>query len=177
MELLITLFIGAIFLSLAIPSYNGLITNSRISTAYNTMVGELSYTRSQAVKRAASVVICASTDGASCNSSFWERGRLVFVDANEDGVVDGGDTMLKIFGASQEGVTIRSALLPSDKITFDGAGGISSVGNLFMCNAGGAAEAKGITLTMIGIAQKAYDTDATPNGTIDNINGGEVTCP
>lgn len=177
LELLVTLLIGAILMSIAIPSYNGLVTDGRISTAYNSMLGEISYTRSQAVKRAATVVICATTDGATCNSALWERGRLVFVDANEDGAVDGGDTLLKIFGSSQEGVTIRSDLLPSEKITFDGSGGVLSVGNLFMCDAGGATEAKGITLTMIGIAQKAYDTDATPNGTIDNINGGEVTCP
>lgn len=178
LELLVTLVIGAVLAALAIPSFERLIDGSRLSTAYNGMVGELTYTRSQAVKRGAPVSICASANGTACNSNNWELGRLVFVDVNGNGDLEPGDTLLKVFGASQEAVTIRTAALTdTGAVVFDARGAVSDTGNLFVCDDRGVTEALGVTLTMIGMSQKAYDTDVTPNGTIDDVDGGEVTCP
>jgi len=178
LELLVTLLIGAIFVSLAIPSFDRMVQGGRLSTAYNSLLGELAYTRSQAVKRSALVSICATSDGATCNTSSWELGRLVFVDVNGNGDYEPGDTLLKVFEESQNAVTIRaSALTDTGAVVFDSGGAITDTGNLFLCDERGATEAKGVMLTMIGLSQKAYDTDATPNGTIDNVDGGEVTCP
>ncbi|HYA60213.1 MAG TPA: prepilin-type N-terminal cleavage/methylation domain-containing protein, partial [Burkholderiaceae bacterium] len=47
-ELLIVVSIGAILVSIAVPSYQWTTTNYRISTEVNGLVGDLQYARSEA---------------------------------------------------------------------------------------------------------------------------------
>ncbi len=182
LELLITVAIAAVLLSMAIPSFDGLIKRNRLNSAYNALLGELSYTRSEAVQRAQTVSICASSDDATCNSANWESGRLVFVDINANGDFDvADDTLLKVFNGSEAGVTIRtSAFTDTGGIVYDADGGLSNnnnndTGTLIVCGVRGASYAKGANVSLMGQPQKAYDSDA--DGTVEDLAGGAVTCP
>lgn len=178
LELLVTLVIGAILVAIAIPSFENTIDRNRLTSSYNSLIGELTYTRSEAVKRGTNVSICASSDQATCNVLTWEAGRLVFVDINGNGDVDVGDTLLKVFGALAGDTTIRSsALADAGVMVFDSGGVISDTGTLIVCDSRGAQEAKGVNMSLIGLPQRATDTDATPNGTVDDVADAEVTCP
>ena len=54
-ELLITLAIAAILMSMAVPSFISTINNNRISTQANELITSLNYARSEAVRRGASI--------------------------------------------------------------------------------------------------------------------------
>ncbi|HQQ75174.1 MAG TPA: GspH/FimT family pseudopilin, partial [Pseudomonadales bacterium] len=62
-ELMITMAIMAILLSLAIPSFNNTIRDNRVLTAGNALVAAVAQTRSEAVKRGKLVSMCPSVDG------------------------------------------------------------------------------------------------------------------
>lgn len=75
-ELMITVAVLAILLTIAIPSYQTLIANNRMSAQANDLITALTFARSEAVKRSANVTVCSSSDGATCTGG-WEQGWIV----------------------------------------------------------------------------------------------------
>ncbi|MFQ5936253.1 MAG: GspH/FimT family pseudopilin [Acidiferrobacterales bacterium] len=105
-ELIITLVIAAILLAVAAPSMTSFILRDRLTTQANELVADLSYARSEAIKRGAPVTVCKTADPSlnppQCitgnDGAPWTTGRIVFVDiggiANQ---VDGGtDVVLRV---------------------------------------------------------------------------------
>lgn len=98
-ELLITIAVAAILLTLAIPNFNTVIKNNRLSTSANQLVSYLSLARSEAIKRGVDVSICKSTDQANCTTAAgdnWEDGWIVFVDNNGNRSINAGDTIIRV---------------------------------------------------------------------------------
>lgn len=50
-ELLVTLAVAIIIMTIAVPSFNGLMTNSRLASDYNEILSGLNLARSEAIKR------------------------------------------------------------------------------------------------------------------------------
>lgn len=88
-ELVITLMVVAILATFAVPSMRGIIQDNRLATLSNDLISDLSFTRSEAVKRAANVGICPTTSGTACEGIDWNTGRLVY------GLNDGVFTVLR----------------------------------------------------------------------------------
>lgn len=89
-ELMVTLSVAAILISIAVPSYKALIKNNRLSSGTNEFVSALLLARSEALKRSESVSVCTSTDQTSCSTSETEfsKGWVIFMDCDEDGSID-----------------------------------------------------------------------------------------
>jgi type IV fimbrial biogenesis protein FimT len=80
-ELMVTLAVAAIALGIAIPSFNQTMRNNSSNALGNEFSTALNYARSEAIKRAKRVSICASSNGTSClAANNWKQGWLVFVD-------------------------------------------------------------------------------------------------
>lgn len=75
-ELIVTVAVLAILLSIAIPNYQTFVLNSRMASQTNDLVTALNLARSEAVKRAADVTVCASSNGTSCTGG-WAQGWIV----------------------------------------------------------------------------------------------------
>ncbi|MFD2425650.1 GspH/FimT family pseudopilin [Ralstonia solanacearum] len=89
-ELVVTIAIVAILVTLAAPSFRSTIQSARTSIEVNSLVNDLQFARSEAIKRGQPVSICVSSDGATClaNSSSnnkWQVGWIVFNDVNGSG--------------------------------------------------------------------------------------------
>ena len=76
-ELMITLSVLAILLTVAIPNFQTFVLNSRMASQANDMIASLSSARSEAVKRGANVTVCASSDGDTCTGGTWTQGWIV----------------------------------------------------------------------------------------------------
>lgn len=111
-ELMVTLSVLAILLTIATPNLRMFIQNSRLMSQTTGLVGDLNFARSEAIKRGGAVNICASADGATCSGAVtWETGWIVF---NENSVplnttVDAGEAILRVTPALGGGNTIRAA--------------------------------------------------------------------
>jgi type IV fimbrial biogenesis protein FimT len=84
LELMITVAILAILVSIAVPSYSYFIGNNRLSVAQNNIVNAISFARSEALTKNEEIKMKAK-DG-SWNSGFEienEKGDLVRVSSNE----------------------------------------------------------------------------------------------
>ncbi|SEJ23685.1 GspH/FimT family pseudopilin [Nitrosomonas eutropha] len=106
-ELMITISIASILLAVAVPSYQSLMRESRLTAQANELMTALHYARSEAVKRGGRITICKSSDGATCNDGSWQDGWLVFSDAGTAGAVDSDDEILRVFPKLSGGITVN----------------------------------------------------------------------
>jgi type IV fimbrial biogenesis protein FimT len=96
-ELMVVLAITAIMLAVAVPSMMTLTTTNRVTVEVNSLVGDLQYARSEAIKQGIPVSLCVSSNGSSClNSSNWQTGWIVFPDATGSGQIATGVTPLRV---------------------------------------------------------------------------------
>ncbi len=116
LELIITMAIAAILLTIAVPSFQTTIANNRLVTQTNSLVTDINIARSEAVKRGTGVVLCSSADPNAATpaclgtGNAWTGGWIVFVDANTNGAFNPpGDTLIKVSQAIGGTATILTA--------------------------------------------------------------------
>lgn len=78
-ELMITVVIFAVIAAVAMPSFRQMILNNQSQALGEELMTALQLARSEAIKRAKYVTLCASKDGTSCTSD-WGDGAIVVVD-------------------------------------------------------------------------------------------------
>lgn len=90
-ELLVVVAVSAVLVTTAVPIYKQTIASYRIDAEVNTLVGDLQYARSEAIKQGTTVVMCISTSFTSCASSGndWSVGHVVGVNAPGSGGTSG----------------------------------------------------------------------------------------
>jgi type IV fimbrial biogenesis protein FimT len=127
-ELLITMTLVAILLSIAVPSYRYVTYSNRASSEVNALLGEMQLARAEAIKEGQFVTVCPSTNGTSCTgSTTWNTGWIVFSDVNGNATVDAGDTVIQV----QKAFAVTSDTFTSDNnvqaITFNREGFVSGL--------------------------------------------------
>jgi type IV fimbrial biogenesis protein FimT len=98
-ELMVALAVVAILVGIATPTYRQFSANSRTVATTNSLVGALAVARSEALRRATPVTVCASTDLQACNTSDWSNGWIVFTDSGVAGTVDATDQIIQAWPA------------------------------------------------------------------------------
>lgn len=101
-ELMVTLAVAIILIAVGMPLFSGVAANNRATAQANTYLGAFKLARSEAVKRATEVSVCAVADPTAnpvvCGANTdWVNGLLVFTDGGTAGSVDGGDVRIRVF--------------------------------------------------------------------------------
>jgi len=140
-ELMVTLAIAAILVSIAIPNFNTLIQNNRITAHANEFLSALSIARSEAIKRGATVAVTANTPGQ------WQMGWTIATT---------GAAPVTLY-VNQAGLAGGTALTnPANMVTYNSrgflAGAIPSVFNLTIPNCTGN-QVRTITISPSGSAR------------------------
>lgn len=124
-ELMITMTVSAILLAIAVPSYQSVTTNMRMSNEINALSSDLNFARSEAVKRGLNINVCPPLNGV-CNAGpnlDWAAGWMVF-DA-------GAVKQLRISSGVNQGDTFKGGATP---ITFTPAGYTQFAGTITLHN-------------------------------------------
>ncbi|WP_299802202.1 GspH/FimT family pseudopilin [uncultured Shewanella sp.] len=85
-ELMVTIAVAAILISVAAPSFNSFYENSRSDSAIRNIQQSLQLARSQAVSYGSTVTVCPLREG-SCGTD-WQNGFSVFIDNGTLGTLD-----------------------------------------------------------------------------------------
>ena len=135
-ELLIVVAISAILVWVAVPSYRSLVASNQLTSTINLFVATLALARTQSVARNQRVAICASTDGQQCNTEWYEKGWIVFIDAdysNSRGGIE--ETLLWVQEELPAELSLRATAAYKNIVAFTPTGrlawGIS--GNITLC--------------------------------------------
>jgi type IV fimbrial biogenesis protein FimT len=119
LELMTAVTVAAVLLAVGVPSLRDLTIRQRITGAAQDLHIDLTLARNEAVTRATNVTVCPSTDLVTCTNDGWVNGRLIFIDANADGVVDVGELVVKQTPALATGLTAGPA---AGFVTFNSLG-------------------------------------------------------
>jgi type IV fimbrial biogenesis protein FimT len=79
-ELMVTIFVGAILASIAIPAFQSFVMNDRDSAQINSLAYSFNYARSEAVKEdlPGGVTVCPSTGAVCSGTTAWAQGWIVY---------------------------------------------------------------------------------------------------
>jgi len=111
-ELMVTLAVAAIVLSVAVPGMRSFVQNNKAASQSNKLLGSLNFARSKAVHFGRTVTLCSSTDTATCSgSNNWATGWVLLDPSNA--VVQSWESL--------SGTSTLTATASS--ITYNGLGG------------------------------------------------------
>ena len=115
-ELLVTMLIVGVVMTLGIPNLTAFTKNSRMTSAANDLHATFQLARSEAARSKTNITICASATPLAANADCdgtWDQGFIVFVDANDPLEVtrrnDGTEPVLRAHGPAATDVIIHVA--------------------------------------------------------------------
>lgn len=135
-ELIVTLAIAAIVLSVGVPTFRGTVANNAMIADANRFVTSVNLARSSAVKFQRNATICASTDWNNAvptctGGTDWTEGWIVFVDKDRDNTVD-ADEVIAVNEPLNDRASFSSGTQSS--FTYNSRGFIDGGDNLTLCD-------------------------------------------
>jgi type IV fimbrial biogenesis protein FimT len=148
-ELMITLVIVGIVVSLAAPGMGEFIKNERLTSYRNTLFTDLFLARSKAVERNQPTIVCVSTNEASCTAGAFESGWIVGIDTDNDGTLTNADELIKVQQSIQGDIQFNSNL--GSLVIFDSRGfNPGATGLISVCDDRGNDSALVISISVTG---------------------------
>lgn len=129
-ELMVTLVVIAILLTVGVPNMSNFLKNNRLTSATNGFVSSLNLARSEAIKRGRNATLCVSTDQATCTGANWALGWLAWVDLDADGNLDAGETV-RVSEALPQTVTLAGT---QTSFLFNSTGSVNNTDTLTVCD-------------------------------------------
>lgn len=188
-ELVVALAVAAVLLGVGVPSFVGAIKNSRTSSTYNEFVGALYLARSEAVKSARRVTVCARATDATCGTD-WDQGTLVFVDESPfstgtPAVISGTDRVIAVgfpIPDANDATLFSSAsgsvsdAVTSSWLSYRGDGSTNAnAASLLLCDDRGADFSRAMNIVLTGDLRRARP-DAAEKTPRDVFNR-KIDCP
>ncbi|WP_116813597.1 GspH/FimT family pseudopilin [Steroidobacter cummioxidans] len=112
-ELITGMSVFAVLVAIGVPAFTNLLSNQRIATQANSVVGALNYARGEVAARSVPVSVCAasSAERTACgNPASWQFGWIIFTDrSGNPGVIDGTDEVLQTGEPPVQGFAITAS--------------------------------------------------------------------
>ena len=168
-ELLITVLVIGVILTIGVPNMSEFTQNSRLTSASNDLLSSFQLARSEAARSKSNITICASNNSLDANANCggtWNDGWIIFLDLNGDLNRGGaGENILRAHPEPPSGVTIT----PDNGATYfafagtglgrGNVGGAPALATVMVCDdrgidtaPGGRATARRLVATAIGRA-------------------------
>lgn len=172
-EVLTTMLIVGVVLSLGIPNMQSFRQNSRMTAAANDLHSSFHLARSEAARAKAPITICASADSMAalptCAGGLG-AGWIVFEDTDGDITVDADEPVLRRFPPVENGIVINTNG-PDDYFSFASTGlgrgnitGTAPLAKMVLCDprgnitgGGGKSTARVVIVTPLGRAMVLAD--------------------
>lgn len=160
-ELMSTVAVGMIMISMAAPNLQGLLQGSKITALHNELLSSLNFARSTAITTGSWTTLCHSNSaGTACQtpSSTWEHGWIVFPDKDNDGVVDSNERVLATVSGVPSGINIISN---KNRISYGARGyAVGYAGKITFCDKSDDNHKGGMIISANGRTRKATSNDS-----------------
>lgn len=159
-ELMVVIAIVGVLAAVAIPAFDSIIKNNRRATVANELLASLMSARGESTKRGQTVRVCGTVDGAACaNDGNWDKGWLVYADADGDATLDAGELIRRF--VNDYPITVRSSA--GALMSFPPFQRSVTAGNLTICDQRKVAYARVVVVERTGrarVAEKLGDGNA-----------------
>jgi len=132
-ELMVTLAIAAILLSLAVPSFQTMIANNRITSQLNELVTAVNYGRSEAAKSNTTVILCGSANPtvAAPVCGGTAIGWLLFTSGDGNNSFDvATDTLIRVGTFIHPSIQVSANPALADGLVINANGSTNEDGNI-----------------------------------------------
>jgi len=129
---MVALAIVAVLVTLAAPALARLVQTNTMSSHVNTFMADMRFARSESMRRGGGVVMCRSDAPEAvnpvCNTDAgpggrgWVSGWIVYLDANNDGVIGAGERLRVQSPLSTMDAIMESGGIASTKFNFTATG-------------------------------------------------------
>ncbi|MEL6710505.1 MAG: GspH/FimT family pseudopilin [Pseudomonadota bacterium] len=111
LQLIITLAVASVLLSIGIPRWGDLVGQNLIVAERQQFSALLQFARQTAVMQGQMITLCASQDMTQCRSDhqFWHTGYMVFADTNGNKQREANEVLLRVNEAARAGVLIQTS--------------------------------------------------------------------
>jgi type IV fimbrial biogenesis protein FimT len=169
-ELMTTLAVVAIVLSVGVPGFSRFISDNRRAAQTNYMLAAIARARSEAMRTSRVVSVCPSADGATCvdGDAGWQIGYIVFAnaDAADLDTVDADDEIIETYAATGGEATLRPSAAVENFMAFRPTGVPVSAGEFAWCDSRGADAGRAIIVRPSGSSMVSKT----------NAAGGALSC-
>ena len=151
-ELMITVVLASVVISLGVPSFQALLRNNHLSTATNNFISSINVARSEAIKRREKISVTATNSSESANE--WGKGGWTIK------VVDGGEVLKTIPAIQGIDITMNSTT-GIVEFEYSADGSVDNPDTLNVC-AAGFASGRQITIITTGRVSVNSDYNSCP---------------
>jgi len=171
-ELLVTIAIAAILVTIAAPNMNNLIVKMRVDNEVSQLNRLVLTARNSAISMEQNVILCPLVTGACTNN--WSNELSIFIDVDNSGTyVAATDILLKVKAATSGGNNITYA--GQSNIAFAPTGGLTSIASTFIyCPVNNSTLARAVVLSLSG--RTYLTTDSNNDGKDEFRTGTIVAC-
>jgi type IV fimbrial biogenesis protein FimT len=154
-ELIVTVAVVTILVSVAVPAFRTFVSNSRIATQTNDLRTDIALARSKVQGG-----LCSSTTGALCNGGGnWANGYMVWIDQNDNCIFDPGE-QVRFRPPLAGGNTLTISVPAADPLSFcrplAAPAGAALGGVTFsICDSRGAAYGRDMIINAVGQARSS----------------------
>jgi len=170
-ELITTIAVASVLLTLAVPGVRNFTMNARQAGSINELVSAMHLARNTAITTNSRVTVCTSSAGANCEAAAWNQGWIVFIDDDSDRVVDPGERVIGT-GEGSNALEIDSAQFglflmyrPNGRVM--NAAITTNSGEFTVCDERGTEHARVVIL----------DISGRPRLSNTKANGAAPSCP
>ena len=150
LELMITLSITAVLLTLGIPAFHEYSLKQNMNAAVNSLQNDLLYGRSQAIYQDTQVIACPGSPSNGCtDSTDWGDGWIVFSDANTDRQHQDDEALLRHTQALQH-ILVHSSVGRTNIRFYPNGSAPGSNASFSLCGLGGPEKARKLVISNLG---------------------------
>ena len=157
-ELMITLAVAAILLSIGVPAMASFVAENRIAAKSNLLMSHIQFARHSAITLRANVVACPSDDQLNCSgSNRWDRGWIIFIDRDNDRRPDRPEDVWRVV-QPEDRLLMHSA--GRNRVRFQPMGGAFGTNlTIRVCDPGGLARPRAVVVSNPGRARVTQEVD------------------
>ena len=158
-ELLVTLLIAALIMTIGLPAFSGTLARQRQRVEIDALFHAIHLARKESILRRRVVSLCPSVDGSQCSPSRdWSSGWIMFENRDKDVPprIDPGEPLLQShtveptirISANRQGFTLRSTVQRA------------TTGTIVICDRENRTQPKGLVVSYTGRPRVARETRA-----------------
>lgn len=170
-ELMITVAILSIIISVVAPGARSFINHSLLSKEINELSSLSRLARFKAMDEQSDVILCPTKDYSQCITN-WTYAKMAFVDLDGNGARSSDETMIGSTEILHSSVSVQA---PSSSIIFDARGGANVTATLTFCDNTEKAETA-VGLIINGYGKIAIAKDSNDDNIKEDHSGNSLSC-
>lgn len=170
-ELLVGMAIMGIILTVGLPSMKDMLVRSQVTAQINELSAVIQFARHNAINEQATSVLCPTTNFSTCTNN-WDNPKMVFTDADANGIRGADEDMLAGTGNILDTFDMTG---PVGTISFQGNGSVASPATLLLCHEDNEAKyARALIISLQGRVKLSEDSN--DDGVHEDNSGTALSC-